>query len=121
MFSIGENGDIYIFEDGTFADSVIGDNMESSFRMARNRIISYFKYRNFLEKKFIKSFRNKYTDGEIRNIIEVELKKLFSDNMQLNDKIRFYFKNDETIFEIVFLFKMSKRINKNLCFFTINC
>lgn len=121
MFSIGENGDIFIHNDGTFTDYVIGDIDETNFRIARSRIISHFKFRKYFENNFIKYFRNNFSDEQIKEKINNELNNLFIDNKNIKEKILFFYRNSDDKFNIVFLYKLSKNTNKNICYFSIDC
>lgn len=121
MFSIGENGDIYIHEDGTFTDIVIGDSIETEFRIARSRIISHFKFKNFFRDRFIKYFRNNFNNESIQELLNNELNSLFSDEVNIRNKIIFFFKNNMNKFDIVFIFKESNNKNRNLLYYSLEC
>lgn len=119
MFSIGENGDIYIHDDNTFTDIVIGDYPETEFRIARSRVISRFKFKNFFNEKFIKYYRNNFTDEYLKEVIDLELDTLFSDKLSIRNKINYFFKNESNKLNIIFLYKESNNKNRNLLFYTI--
>lgn len=121
MFSISEEGDLFIHEDGTFTDISISNPVETEFRIARSRVLSSFKHRNFLSEQFIKSHRNTYADDEINKKITEQLDKIFDDKKQLRQKIIFLFDNEESKFTILFLYQESKNVNRNLLIHSVYC
>lgn len=120
MFSIGENGDLY-YDKSTrsMMDIVMGDLEETNFKTARTRIISHFKYRGYLENNFIKHYRNKFSNDEIKKMIDEQLNILFEDNLKLRNKITYVFKNNSEKFLICFLYKKNSKTNRNLLYYAI--
>lgn len=121
LFSIGEDGDLYIDkENNTFSDYTAKNETEKNFKIARSAIITYFKYREFFEKEFIKYKRNNYKDSEIRTILKNELNNIFYKKYpEILENIDFSFVNKGDLFIICFFYKMDESENKSLLYETI--
>lgn len=118
MFLISEKGDLST-DNQSFCDHLIGDILESEYRIAKSRIIS-LKYKGFFENDFIKYYRNTKTDDEIKQIINEKIDNLFVEKT-LRLKIEFVFKNVNNKFLISFIFKYNKNKTKSLISFDIKC
>lgn len=121
LFSIGEDGDLYIDKkNNSFSDYTGENESEINFKIARSSIITFFKHKGFLEKEFIKYKRNNFTDSFINNIIQNKLNLIFKDNPEINEKIGFSFINQGDLFVICFFYKIDEDENKSLLYETIN-
>lgn len=121
MFSISEQGDLFIHSDKTITDYVLGNLEETNFRIARSRILCLFVHREFFKKQFIKHLRNNFQDSEIKKMIDEKLDMLFRDNLKIRDKIFYSFKNNKDKFVIVFLYKEHEEKNRNIAYLNIDC
>lgn len=120
LFSINENGDLYIDKDNnTFSDYTASNESERDFKIARSSIITYFKHKGFLEKEFIKYKRNNFTDEFIRGLIKDKLSLIFIEYPEINEKIGFSFINQGDLFVICFFYKIDENENKSLLYETI--
>lgn len=121
LFSINEDGDLYIDKrNNSFSDYTAENESEVNFKIARTSIITYFKYRGFLEKEFIKYKRNNFTDEFIRNLIQNKLNSIFEDKPEINENVGFSFVNQGDLFVICFFYKIDEDENKSLLYETIN-
>lgn len=120
LFSINEDGDLYIDKDNnTFSDHVSENESGINFKIARSTVITYFKYKGYFEKEFIKYKRNNYTDAQIRTMIQTKLNEIFSDNNNILENIGFSFLNQGDLFTICFFYKIDETENKSLLYETI--
>lgn len=121
LFSINEDGDLYIDKhNNTFSDYTAENESERDFKIARTSVITYFKYKGFLEKEFIKYKRNNFTDEFIRGLIQDKLDSIFEDNPEINENIGFSFVNQGDLFVICFFYKIDEDENRSLLYETIN-
>lgn len=119
LFSINENGDLYIDKkNNSFSDYSGESESEINFKIARTSVITYFKYKGFFEKEFIKYKRNNYTDQQIRTIIQNKLNDIFSDN-NIRENVNFSFLNQGDLFVICFFYKIDENENRSLLYETI--
>lgn len=120
LFSINEDGDLYIDKDNnTFSDYTAQSESEVNFKIARTSVITYFKYKGFLEKEFIKYKRNNFTDEFIRGLIQDKLDSIFENNPEINENVDFSFLNQGELFAICFFYKIDESQNKSLLYETI--
>ena len=120
LFSINEDGDLYIDKkNNSFSDYNAQSESEMNFKIARTSIITYFKYKGFFEKEFIKYKRNNFTDEFIRKLIQNKLNSIFQDKEEINEKVGFSFSNQGDLFVICFFYKIDENENKSLLYETI--
>lgn len=120
LFSINEDGDLYIDKkNNTFSDYMAESESEVNFKIARTSVITYFKYKGFFEKEFIKYKRNNFTDEYIRKLIQDKLNSIFEDAQDINENIGFSFSNQGDLFVICFFYKIDENENKSLLYKSI--
>lgn len=120
IFSINEDGDLYIDKDNNaFSDYTADSPEESNFKIARSSVITYFKHKGFLKNNFIMYKRNNFEDSYIRTLIQNELDIIFKNKENILNKIGFSFANKGSTFLICFYYKMNKDKNVSLLYDTI--
>lgn len=120
LLSINEDGDLYIDKDNnTFSDYMAQNESEVNFKIARTSVITYFKYKGFFEKEFIKYKRNIFSDEYIRKLIQDKLDSIFKNNPEINENVGFSFSNQGDLFVICFFYKIDETENKSLLYETI--
>lgn len=103
LFSINEDGKLDLDEKkNIFSDFVMGNQVETNFRLARTILITHLIHKKWLKNNFILYMRANYTNEEIKAMIKNKINDLFENYPNLKNTVEFSFNLNNNVLSIVF-------------------